>query len=365
MKILVVHASAGAGHQKCAEAIYNYFKNHRRDVSVKLVDLLDYSDNFFKFIYLRGYTWVVNDLPWLWGFLYWVTYYPPLCYLLQWLNSRADLLTNRGLKDLLLRENPDYIISPHFLPPEVAGYLKKKKKIDSRIITVITDLGIHPYWITGETDAYVVHSDFASSQLEERGVHKDKIMVTGIPVDDKFLTAYSRKEVAARLGIDPDKFTVLLATGSFGLGPLEELIDLLHEQVQLLVVCGRNRTLYQNLNRKNYSQVKAYGFIDNMHELMSCADIMLTKAGGLSVTESLAMKLVPFFIAAIPGQETQNIKVVVSKNAGVDIRKLSCLQVKDLVIDFKNNPRKLEHLRNNMSSLRKPSAAGDLAHAVC
>lgn len=365
MKILVVHASAGAGHQKCAEGVFNYFKNHRKDVSVTLVDLLDHSSGLFRFVYRHGYTWVVNHVPWLWGFFYWATYYPPLCHFFHWLNSRVDLFTNRGLRDLFCRENPDYIISPHFLPPEVAGYLKKKKKISSKIITVITDLGIHPYWITEGTDAYVVHSDFASRQLQARGVAKERIRVSGIPVDDKFLGVYSRREVADRLCLDPDTFTVLLATGSFGLGPIEQLVDLLHTEAQIIVVCGRNQRLYQRLSEKKYAEVRVFGFTDTMHELMSCADIMLTKAGGLSVTECLAMKLVPLFIAAIPGQETQNIKVVVSGNAGIDIRHLAPRRIKDLVIDLKNNPQKLVALRNNMAILRKPSAAGDLADAVC
>ena len=110
------------------------------------------------------------------------------------------------------------------------------------------------------------------------------------------------------MGLQPDLFTVLVATGSFGIGPIEGIIDVL-KGFQVIVVCGHNRDLFRKLSGKYCALVKVLGLVDNMHELMAVSDAMVTKPGGLSICEALVSQLPLIFFNAIPGQEIGNIKV--------------------------------------------------------
>ncbi len=364
MKILVVHASAGGGHKSCAQAIYAYLEKHRSDCDVKLIDLLEYSDWFFRFSYLKGYPYLVHNFLWLWGFFYWLSFYPPFSWVFRLISAIFNFLANRRLVKFFMREDPDYIVAPHFIPPDIAGGLKIARKLRAKIITVITDFGIHPYWINRYTDLYVVYSDYARQQLLDKGIPDTAINATGIPVHEKFLKDYSRRDTAAKLGIKGDVFTILLATGSFGSGPLEKFIDFFCDDAQILVVCANNRKLYKRLSRSKRPHVRLFGFVDNMQELMACSDVMLTKGGGLSISECLAMRLPALFISAIPGQESQNIGVVTSHKAGIDLRGLSLEEIKKVIFDLKLHPEKIESIKGNIELLRKPDAAKDLSNAL-
>jgi len=266
--------------------------------------------------------------------------------------------------DFLIAENPDVIISTHFLPSESASYLKRRGRINSKLVTIITDFGVHPFWVLPDTDIYVGACEITKTQLISQGVKEEKIKILGIPIDDKFaLVSGKRKSIFAKLGFDEKKFTVLVATGSFGIGPIEKIVDALHGEVQIIVVCARNKKLFKKINRKKYNQVKVFGFVDNMEEMMGAADVIVTKPGGLTISEILTVGTVPVFTRAIPGQETQNIRILSEYGIGLWAKNLK--DVKDAVLDYKTNPDKLQSVRNNMVRLKKPSAARELCDAIC
>jgi processive 1,2-diacylglycerol beta-glucosyltransferase len=363
MKIIITYASAGTGHRRAAEALYNYFKENCPTHDLKIIDILEKTNPFFKNLYCWGYPFFVNHALWLWCFGFWITYIKAFRPIIKTLVSLINQLNTRNFVQFLIQENADFIISSHFFPVEVVARLKRNQKLDSKLVTVITDFGVHPFWVLDDTDIYIVASDFSKEQLIQQGVKENKIEVLGIPIDAKFLKSFDKNILCKKFNIAPDKFTVLIVTGSFGIGKIEEAVDLLYQEVQILAVCAQNKILYARLKQKNYPGLKIFGFIDNIQELMAVSDIIITKPGGLTISESLAMDLLPIFITAIPGQETENAKVLAKKSIGINIKDIA--SIKDIVVDLKNHPDKLKNIKEKISKEKRPFAAKDLCNVIC
>lgn len=363
MKIVITYASAGTGHNRAAQAIYSHLREYHKEIDVKIIDVLKKTNILFGLSYYYGYLFLVKYAPFLWWLGFWSTYAKVLRPFNKPIVLIINRLSTRKFSKFLIQENPDFIISTHFLPSEISVYLKRTQKIKSRIFTVITDFGVHPFWIADGTDIYNVALDSTKEKLISEGIKENNIKEFGIPIDSKFLRRYEKDVLTKKFDIDQNKFTVLITTGSFGIGPIEEIVDLLYKDIQILVVCANNKRLYTRLKNKNYPDVRVFGFIDNIQELMSVSDIIITKPGGLTISESLTMDLVPIFIAAIPGQETENIKILTKKGIGIKARNTA--SIKDIILDFKNRPDKLKSIKENISRIKKPFATRELCNAVC
>jgi processive 1,2-diacylglycerol beta-glucosyltransferase len=363
MKILIAYTLAGAGHFKAAEAIYNYFRKKNPHLELKLIDALAGASFLFRKSYLYGYSFCINYAPWLWSFAFRISSAKCLKPITSLVRFFINRINTQGFARTLIQEAPDVIISTHFLPSEISAYLKNTKKISSQIFTVITDFGVHPFWVSEGTDAYIVASDFTKNALIKEGVAESRIQTLGIPVGQKFLADLDRIALCKKFNIHPDKFTLLIVTGSFGIGPIEKIVDLLYKEAQLLVVCARNRRLFAKLTRKNYPGVKVFGFVNNLAELMAVSDIIVTKPGGLTISEAFVLKIVPVFISAIPGQETENLRVL-AKLGATSIAK-NIKEIKDTVLNYKTGSDELSRIKENISKLRKPSAVEDLYHVIC
>jgi processive 1,2-diacylglycerol beta-glucosyltransferase len=326
------------------------------------VDALDKSRPFFKFSYTKGYHFLIHYLVTFWQIAFWVTNFAPLRKLSRGIAAYLNTSNCKGFSEYLIKENPDYIISTHFLTSELAGALKIKQKISSRVVTVITDFGVHSFWISPGIDQYIVASSATKDELCRKGVKRGIIKDFGIPISHKFLKVFDRRALSEKIGINPDKFTVLLMTGSFGLGPIEKISRILAGKVQLLVVCARNKRLFERLHKLNLPEVRVFGFIDNSEEMMAVSDVIVTKPGGLSIAEAMVRELIPVFISPIPGQETGNIAALKKHSVGVRPRNLR--ELKKLILGLKDNPAQFRSMKENIRKIKKPFAACDVAHAI-
>jgi len=362
MKIIIVYSSAGTGHQRAAESLYNCLKENCPKTEIQLIDTLGKTNIVFKRIYTYGYKFLVHYATWLWQISFWITYIKFLRKINKFSTFIIHRLNTGDFSKFLIEESPDYIISTHFLPSEVSAYLKRGKLIKSKIFTVITDFGVHPTWIWPGTDLYIVASDYTKEQLINQGVNKEIIKILGIPVDSLFLAKYKKEEILRKLYLKENIFTVLILTGAFGIGPIEKIVDLLHNDAQILVVCARNKNLFLKLRNKNYPQVKVLGYVDNVAEVMAVSDIIITKPGGLTISELLAMELVPVFISAIPGQETENARILEKCGIGVSAKNLR--DVKDIILDFKEHPEKINEIKENIKKIKKPNPSGELCNVI-
>ena len=359
MNILVIHATAGAGHKKAAEAIFNALQ--RTPHHVRIADALDYTHPFFKKSYVFAYVFLVTKLPLIWQFFFGLLDIPALWPLVRWVR-RVYNGTNAGaLEKFLITEQFDVIICTHFLAAEVLAHLKRTGRIRARVICAVTDFDVHRIWVNEGIDVYAVACDHTRDKMLTLGVSAGKISVTGIPVDEKFAASYDIGALKRKLGLWEGLLTILIATGSFGMGPIAELIRLLKDY-ELIVVCGHNKGLYEELKGKAGKDTHVMGLVDNMPELMAVADVMVTKPGGLSIAEALAMKLPMIFFSAIPGQETGNIRVLKTYGAGMD--QCAPKDIVRVIDDWSSSPRILRRLKDDLAVLSKPNAAADIVRLI-
>lgn len=357
MKILVIHATAGAGHKKAAEAIFHGLQA-RGGFEALLLDALDYTNPFFRRIYPSAYTFLVTRLPWVWGFFFALIDIPWLQPLVRGWRRLYNGLNAGALEKFLIQEQFDVIITTQFLSAEVCAYLKREGKIRSKVICVVTDFDVHRIWVNAGTDVYTAACDYTRDKLIALGIPSENIFTTGVPTDARFALNPDSVALKKELGIQDGLWTILIATGSFGMGPIEELMELL-QKYNLLIVCGHNTELYKRLKFKAHKNAYILGSVDNMDELMAVSNAMVTKPGGLSIAEALVKKLPMVFFSAIPGQETNNIKVLNSYGL-VPPSQSSLPQIVQAIHEWESGPKGLEALRGRMGGLSKPNAVADI-----
>jgi processive 1,2-diacylglycerol beta-glucosyltransferase len=261
------------------------------------------------------------------------------------------------LQRLMIKGGFDYIVMTHFMPTEIAAALKRSGRISSKLVTVITDFDVHRIWLAEGIDTYTVASAWTKEKLKKIGIPQEKIFVSGIPTDRKFSGPFDLDALRKTFRLKENMFTVLVATGSFGIGPIQEIIETL-AGFQILVVCGHNQDLYRTLSAGGRTDVHVFGLVDNMQELMAVSDAMVTKPGGLSISEALVSRLPMIFFSAIPGQETGNIRVL--KTYGIGISGCSIAQIGE-ELNRMNNSREIFHAaREKIGVLARPSAVSDI-----
>lgn len=353
MKILIVYATAGAGHKKAAEAIYNEAKKRNQDV--RIVDFLDYTNFLFKHFFSYGYIFLIKYLPCIWKLVFHVTdsFKDGICRKIGVFFNKCNAM--RYLK-FLEKEKFGLVISTHFTSTEITAGIKHK--LNLKLVNVVTDFGLHSFWHNRLVDKYFVASGNTKDRLLTYGVQPDNVKVSGIPVDANFSQFSNTQELSKKLGLKPDKFCVLIMTGTIGIGPIIEIVDMLKQDVQLLVVCGKNRKLFRRLNEMLHPNLKIFGLVDNVYELMSACDMIITKAGGLTISEALSKNLPMIFFSIIPGQEALNAKIIEEYGAGLILTDPD--KIRQAVLELKNHRKKLEEYRQNARRLWYPNSAANV-----
>jgi processive 1,2-diacylglycerol beta-glucosyltransferase len=355
-KILILYATAGAGHKKAAEAIFAAALKDNPSVSLK--DIVTFMPPCAARLYSDGYTFLIRRLPWIWGLLYFLSDTPALRALNVHVRRFVNRLTCKSLITFLRETKPDIVISTQFLASEIVSYAKQALGLPITLITVVTDFGVHNFWLAPQTDIYCCASEVTRRILLKKGVADSAIRITGIPLDQKFLNVASREACAAGIAVDKDAFTALIVTGGIGAGPIEEIVDLLKDDIQLLVVCGNNNVLYQKLKNKNYGNVRVFGFVDTIPDLMRASDVVITKSGGLTVTEGLAMGKPMVFFFLIPGQESINAHLIENLRAGIIAA--TPKRIKEAVMHFKNDRAVYAAFSQRAQSLAKPHSSSEI-----
>lgn len=356
MNIVIIHASAGGGHQKAAEAVRDELLASTAH-HVTLIDALDYATPWFKQMYKGTYGFLISRIPFLWGIFFGLVDIAALQPLVRRLRRIQNGLNTKKLHRFLIDRQPDFILTTHFMPNEVASALKTQGLIKSTIITCVTDYDVHRIWLAPAIDRYCAASDWTQKKLTALGIAPEKITVTGIPSHKKFSQKQDKTALKKKLELDPNQFTILIATGSFGIGPIEEIIAALTD-FQIIVVCGHNKSLYERLAREKTALVKVMGLVDNMHELMAVSDVMVTKPGGLSITEAMVSRLPLIFFNAIPGQETNNVKVL--GEYGIGISGGSVREIAGKLKELRSSPSQFQAMRERTQVLSKPGAVRDI-----
>ena len=361
MKVFIIHASAGAGHRKAAEALYNAFTRCAAgQVTVEKIDALDFSSSIFRKSYPAVYIFLVTYIPFVWGILFYLLNFSPLAPFIRIIRHQANAFYCRNLIRYILTEQPDVVVCEHFLSAELVSALKQQGRYTGTVITGVTDFGVHLFWINPGTDYYFVASDMTKDELSAKGVPAEKVMVTGIPIEEKFSQNPGKSAMRAKLGLKANVFTVLVTSGGFGVGPLVDIVRSLERMeydLQMMVICGKNEPLVQLFEKEKFTKnVKVFGYVHNMDECMEAADVIITKSGGLTVSESLAKGLPMIITKPIPGQETRNAEVIEQYHIGMRLLKVNLITEK-IGFLLKDDQRRLNEMRKNARNLARPDAA--------
>ena len=205
MKVLIFYASYGGGHLNAAKSIDYCIKENYKDIDVELIDCMKYVNKTIEKVTTAAYREMAKKVPWAWGKIYSDSQKGPLAHI----SSRSNKIMAIKLLKLLREKNPDLIISTHPFGSQMCSYLKRKGKISAKIATIMTDFAPHDQWLVGNdfTDYYFVAHDKMKQYLMSKNIPEDKIFATGIPISNRFLLNYDRKEILSSYQLSEDKKT--------------------------------------------------------------------------------------------------------------------------------------------------------------
>jgi processive 1,2-diacylglycerol beta-glucosyltransferase len=372
-RVLLLSASAGAGHVRAAQALERAFAEIGEETGeqreVHHFDILNYTNKVFRHLYSKAYIDLVNKMPEVPGWFYDKLDKP-------WKNERRrlalDKLNTRPLVKLLREQQPDLIVCTHFLPAEIVSWLKAKERLSSRQVIIVTDFDVHAMWLVHHYEHYFVAIEEARVYLEALGIPAAKITVSGIPIDPVFADVKNKREMRAKHGLAPDRTTILLSAGGFGVGSVDALIAALmplKHRAQVVAICGRNEELRKRLSKQAARLkdnatvlVKPFGYTNEMDELMTASDIVLGKPGGLTTSEALAKGLVFAIVNPIPGQEERNSDHLLEAGAGIRCNNLPTLAYK--LDQLLANPDRFSTMQNNARRMGRPNSATEIVQQI-
>ncbi len=360
-KILLLSVSAGAGHQRAAQAIAASAAENYPDWQVLHLDVMNYVTSGFRKIYTDFYLQLVNKAPALWGYLYQVSHEAKPTSTMERLRRAIERLNARALLRAITEFNPDQIICTHFLPAELLARLRNKGQLTTPVWVQVTDFDLHRMWIHQGLQGYFCANQEIAERLRQQDLGVTQIHATGIPVMPAFAQQWSRQQCAQQWQIKPDKATVVLMGGGAGLGGLELLaasILRLPGDSQLLVLAGKNQATLAALQRLQQSypeRLRPFGYTNQVEQIMACADLIITKPGGLTTSECLAMGLPMIVNSPIPGQEERNADYLLEQ--GVALKAYDEMSLLYRLRHLLEQPQSLQLMRQRAQAIGKADAA--------
>ncbi|MBT2281623.1 1,2-diacylglycerol 3-glucosyltransferase, partial [Priestia megaterium] len=310
-----------AGHYQTARAIAEAIRLKKLDLEPLIVDITDYKHRLVNNISRRIFIEGVTKFPAFYDYLYKKSRNP------NHLSSFLKLAGRTGIwsvLELINKFRPSIVISTFPFAAGIMSHLKKHHLTSVPTLTIITDYTVHSIWIYPYTDQYIVGSDIVRNGLVECGVKEECIKVTGIPIHPKFSKHYKKEELKLKYGLKHNLPTVLIMGGGYGLiGSHNKILTSLEEcpfELQVIIICGHNKRIKKSLeNSLPYSKhrIIAMGFVDCIDELMAICDGMITKAGGITISEGLALNIPILLYKPLGGQEKDNTKFLVDSNIGI------------------------------------------------
>ncbi|MGD0744450.1 MAG: glycosyltransferase [Verrucomicrobiota bacterium] len=399
MRVLIATVTAGGGHVAAAAALEEAWRALRPDDAVERVDLVRFFSPLHRKVYADGYVKLVERAPELWGMLFGKTDNPRVARRLGKLRRAFPSSSRKKFTGHLKHFRPDIVLCTHYAPLATLGFLKTSEggvprrsqkcrrgelyesltnrmplKIGARrarpsaswkqpfVASIVTDFEAHALWMDACVDLYCVAAEETRARLVARGVPAENAVATGIPIAARFSSKPDVKAVRRNYGLRDDLPILLVLSGGFGMGPVAEILaelDKVPQPFQTIVVTGRNEQLRRDLaaqNRRHPTHV--LGFSTNMHELMAAASLIITKPGGLTSSEALALGKPLFILNPIPGQEAANSDFLLERGAAAKVNRVEDLpfRIKQLL-----GSKKLAEMAKAAKSLGRPQSA----QAVC
>ena len=361
-KVLILTTSTGQGHNQAAKSLSELFE--RANYNYTTYDFLSNSSKFLIDTIVGGYEVSAMSFPGFYGFFYKLTN-------IRCINSLTNILflfVRKRLAKLIDKEKPDIIIATHPLSVCIVNKLKKKG-LNIPFISVVTDFKAHYTYIGKNVDAYITGSEYTKQSLIDKKIDKNKIFPLGIPIRESF---FERDENIPYIKTN-EYFNILLMSGSMGLKDISYVLDELlknDNKLRITVVCGNNRKLKNDLmkhcseNHKN-KKLHILGFSNDIASFMEYSDVIISKPGGLTVTESIVKNLPLIIPFAIPGQEKENTEFLTSEGYAFCVNNIK--EINPLINSLIEDPSKLTVMKkrlNSLSNTYSPSSIIDLSNKL-
>lgn len=343
-KALILTASFGGGHNKAANNIKE--KLIERNFIVEEIDLLKEISEKLDHLLVGGYLNIISKTPEIYGLIYKGSNLST-----QNIFSKPILnILSTKILPIIEKIKPDIIIGTHVFAIGMMEHIKSKKMYNVPFISIITDYVTHKMYFSNCVDYYIVASEFTKNKMIEDGISANRVYGYGIPIDDKFKEKKSQKK---------DGFNILTIFGTLGMNDFSEYIIPILEiskDINMTIICGKNEELKEKLLKKyslfiSENRLKVLGYTDEISKLMDENQILITKPGGLTLTEAIVKNIpmiIPFFI---PGHEEENKNFIVEEEIGVYANGVE--KVVKEVKKFYNNRRKIEYMASNMKNISK------------
>lgn len=359
-RLLLLSVSAGAGHARAAEALRVAAQAHYGAQALHL-DVMDHVTTAFRKLYTDYYLRLVDKYPALWAQLYRITNETPADAPGARLRRGIERLNARDLRKAIAAFAPDIVICTHFLPAELLLRERERGRLDAPVWVQVTDFDLHALWEVPRMAGYFAASDEVAYRMRARGLPAERVHVTGIPIMPAFAEIPDRADCARELGLDPARTTLLLMGGGAGVGALDEAaatLLALDVDFQLIALAGRNAAMLEKLQaiaQRHPGRLFPHGYTNRIERLMGAADLAISKPGGLTTSECLALGLPMIVFAPIPGQEERNCDYLLEHGAALKAVDATALEyrVRELVAD----PARLAAMRANARRLGTPNAA--------
>ena len=370
-KILIFYGSYGGGHLSAARSIKEYIDENYSNTETCMVDCIEYINKALNKVTTKAYSGMAKNAHWVWK----KVYYGAEDGTFAKLNDKAQKVLSIKLNKLIRSYKPDLIISTHPFSSHMCAVLKKKKKINSKIGTIITDYAPHSQWLMypAYIDYFFVAHTGMKEDLLKRGIKEKQIKVTGIPLSNRFLAHYDKEKILSDFGLSTEKRTILFFAGGeqgFGKDKIFNMLKSIIESfpnLQIIAIPGKNEKIKQQFDElveKNNSQenVKILEYTNKVPELMSVSDLVITKPGGLTTTESLASGLPIIVINPIPGQEEENAEFLEKNGVAIWLKKDDTIE--NELYKILNSEEKLQSMKTNARLLAKKNSTKDICEIL-
>jgi processive 1,2-diacylglycerol beta-glucosyltransferase len=339
-----------------------------QDLDVQIVDAYEHAVPIFSKIAGAGYIRMVKTAPWVYGFLY------DRIERAREVGSQRKWLSRLGARNLhaLIEElGPSCVVCTHAFPCGIMAEYKRTIDPSLPVLGIVTDYVVHPFWIYRNIDAYAVATPGMRDSLIARGISPARVRVTGIPTDPRFALVPSKAQARRELGLGAtsQRRLVLVMAGGLGIGPLEMMLrgleDVRHK-ISAIVLIGKNARREKRLrswaSRLSFP-IQVRGFEENVYDFMHAADILLTKPGGLTISEALVARVPTVLVKPLGGQEERNTRHFLKARAALRANtQAGVTRAVEGLLEAK--PHDLERLLGRADELRRPEAAADVAHMV-
>jgi processive 1,2-diacylglycerol beta-glucosyltransferase len=361
-KILILTLSVGSGHVQASSVIRDALADCQDPLDLRTVDAIPLSEPWFPLLYVQPYWWMLRYKRDAWRRWYeWRQRRKHRATAPGWVFRRGCVKVLRELKTF----EPHLVIVTEIGAGEIAALAKREGWYNGPILAVLTDFHAESPWVQPEIDFYCVATTHAKSQLIGWGISPHRILISGIPIDPAFALPSNKGEIARSLGLQAHRPVVLLMAGGMGMAPLDEIAMLLERcnvPLQVLAVAGHDRLLHEKLRRLSRRiafDLLPFGWTYRVPELMAAADVLITKPGGLTVSEAMASGLPMILTHPIPGPEERNILYLVRHRVGVHASAIG--QIPSLTSQLLARPDQRQQMARLARELSRPDAAHSIA----